>query len=95
MILFTLLFVTYYAFRQSRECFVCQEVVSTVTRDVTKYNSTITDLATLVDDLCRDIGGAQIGKQCDFIISNLKYIVEWISQGKASSDICTRLKMCP
>lgn len=75
-------------------CDVCKLMVKVVANDVHKYNSTIHDITNLVKDLCADIGGQVVKKECDYIVDNIQHIVEWIQGGGTPDTICKTLHLC-
>jgi hypothetical protein len=75
-------------------CHVCHIIVDTISYEVHHYNKTIHDITDLVKDLCKNIGGPIVSKECTFIIDNIQKIIDWIQQGSTPNIVCEHLGFC-
>ena len=74
-------------------CKLCHILVDTIDHELQIGNKTISDITNIVDDICHMIGGPS-GKECSFIVENIKMIVKYLTEGFDSTQVCIKLKLC-
>ena len=74
-------------------CEVCHVLVNIIDKEVKLGNKTINDIVNIVDDICHIIGGPA-SKECSFIVENIRRIINFISKGIPTNEICIKLGLC-
>ena len=74
-------------------CEVCHVLVNIVDKEVKLGNKTISDIINIVSDICHIIGGPA-SQECAFIVDNLQKIINFISHGIPTNEICVKLGLC-
>ena len=74
-------------------CKFCHVLTNIVEHEVDLGNKTISDITSVIDDICHIIGGPQ-GKECIYIVENIKNIVNNISNHMNTTEICHNLGLC-
>lgn len=74
-------------------CKFCTDLVNIVRHYLLIGNKTISDIITIIYDICSMIGGLS-GKECMYIDDNIKTIVNEIVNGWNTTKICYKLNMC-
>ena len=80
---------------QPNKCKICIDVVNMLEYGLHMGIKIINDLITLVNDLCEDIGGPIVKKECDFILNNITKIINMLEKGVKPEIICQKLNECP
>ena len=78
---------------QNTTCELCHVLVNAIDHELELGNKTITDITNIVDDICHIIGGPS-GKECSFIVENIREIVKYLTEGLNSTQVCIKLKLC-
>ena len=79
--------------KQNTTCELCHVLVNAIDHELELGNKTITDITNIVDDICHIIGGPS-GKECSFIVENIREIVKYLTEGLNSTQVCIKLKLC-
>jgi hypothetical protein len=82
-----------YSLEQNKTCETCLVLVNLIDHEVQLGNKTITDITNMIDDICHIVGGP-VGKECSFIVKEIKNITNFISKGFNNTQICDKLHLC-
>jgi len=76
------------------KCNLCKDIVDIAEVGLHMSNRTLHDIEILVEELCHDIGGNIIWKECIGLIDNIQMIINYLMEGWTSSNICEKLGYC-
>ena len=82
-----------YNSQQNKTCETCLVLVNLIDHEVQLGNKTITDITNMIDDICLIVGGP-VGKECSFIVKEIKNITNYITKGLNNTQICNNLHLC-
>lgn len=82
-----------YNSQQNKTCETCLVLVNLIDHEVQLGNKTITDITNMIDDICHIVGGP-VGKECSFIVKEIKNITNYITKGLNNTQICDNLHLC-
>lgn len=74
-------------------CELCHVLVNTINHEFKQENKTISDITDVISDICHIIGGPT-GKECMFIVENIQKIVNYLTKGFNTTQICDKLNLC-
>ena len=74
-------------------CELCHALVNTINHEFKQENKTISDITNIITDICHIIGGPT-GKECMFIVENIQKIVNYLTKGFNTTQICDKLNLC-
>ena len=77
----------------NKTCELCHVLVNTIDHELEVENKTISDITNVISDICHIIGGPA-GKECIFIVENIQKIINYITQGLNTTQICDKLNLC-
>ena len=79
--------------KQNSSCKYCDLLINTIDHELKNGNKTINVIEDIVEEICRlSIGPA--GKECEFIVNNLQFIINDLIDGVNSTIICNKLHLC-
>lgn len=96
MILHTLLFF-YLIIDKSiaiTKCQLCKSVVEICEERLFIGNKTLHDIEIVIEDLCYDIGGNVVWKECEYLINNIQIIINYLLEGLKPIKICESIGYC-
>lgn len=76
------------------ECKVCENIVSVIDYDVKYANSTIQELTNVIEKICNVTTDPIANSECHFIMDSISKIVNWITLGLPTKEICYKLHLC-
>lgn len=74
-------------------CKICTVIVNIIDKELKLGNKTISDIESIVQDICHIIGGPQ-GQECLLIVNNLQKIINLLMKGLTSLQVCNDLHLC-
>lgn len=74
-------------------CELCHVLVNTINHEFKQENKTVSDITDVITDICHIIGGPT-GKECMFIVENIQKIVNYLTKGFNTTQICDKLNLC-
>jgi hypothetical protein len=78
----------------STACDICTTVVTIIRAEGNLANISIAVLSNVTKTLCYTLGTSIVYKECNFIVNNIKNIVNWVCAGIPTKEICKKLKLC-
>ena len=74
-------------------CHDCEAVVNVIIHEVKFANKTINEIIKVVESIC-NLTSPIIKNECEFILKNIKNIINWATHGFNSTQICQKLNFC-
>ena len=78
---------------KNQTCELCLVLVNLIDHEVKLGNKTISDITNIIDDICHIIG-VPAGKECSFIVKEIKNITNFISKRFNNTQLCDKLHLC-
>ena len=77
----------------NQTCQTCEFLVHLIQNQITVTNKTISDIITVVKDVCQHLHSPS-GKECLSVIDDIQQIIDWIMNGLSFRQICQKLGFC-
>ena len=74
-------------------CHDCKAVVNVIIQEVKFANKTINEIIKVVESIC-NLTSPIVKNECEFILKNIKNIINWATHGLNSTQICQKLEFC-
>ena len=74
-------------------CIMCEGIVNLIVFEEHKVNSTIGDIIQIIKGVCDIVKGPR-GQECLTILNDVQGIINLISKGFSSQQICSKLHFC-
>lgn len=75
-------------------CDLCQTIVKIIKYELTVSNKSITEIETIVGDLCKILGNEKQKKECFDILNIINDVAQMILSGLDPKQICKNLDFC-
>ena len=74
-------------------CKLCHILVSVIEKELKTGNKTINDIISIIEDVCRIVGGPD-GAECNFIVNSIQEIINYLNKGFNNLKVCELLHLC-
>ena len=81
-------------FSENVECKLCEGLVSIIDYDVKYANYTIHEITDVVEKICNITTDPIANSECHFIMDSISKIIDWITAGLPTREICEKLHLC-
>ena len=75
-------------------CGTCKFLVNIIDHEIQVGNKTIGIITHDIKEICSMIQGPS-AKECEMVVTDIQEIVNWITSGFNSTEICYKLHLCP
>jgi len=81
-------------FTHNKSCTMCEDIVKVIEYENKYINKSIDAIIKVIETVCNDVLDPIGKKECLLILNDTKKIVNWISDGLNSTQICKKLGLC-
>ena len=76
------------------ECRLCEGLVDIIDHDMKFGNETFSKIRKVIEFICDETTDPIGNKECHIVLDDLQTILNWLTRGMPTSQICHRLGFC-
>jgi len=76
------------------ECALCETLVDIIDHDIKYGNQTFNKIKKVIEFICDETTDPIGNKECHIVLDDLQTILNWLTRGMPTSQICHRLGFC-
>ena len=76
------------------ECALCETLVDIIDHDMKFGNQTFSKIRKVIEFICDETADPIGNKECHIVLDDLQTILNWLTRGMPTSQICHRLGFC-